>query len=154
MCICLLFWCRKVLSIKLRSSLPQPNQASLSTSANQTLFVVVFGYPQPRYSLTVAHFEALAAGGTIKAELENDVENAFKIGFIHPWEAARALRRNGEIISGEGGRWVVGVKWAVSFSPYRITSTNIYIESLGSVSCSANLGCRCSFRCAPVIHES
>ena len=91
----------------------QSSQTPLPTSSTQILFVVVFGYPQLRYSSTLAHFEALAAGGTTKPELSIDVENAFKIGYNHPWEAARALRKNGEIMSGEGGRWMVGVKWAV-----------------------------------------
>lgn len=79
--------------------------------------MIVFGYPQLRYSSTVAHFETLAAGGTTKAEPISDVENAFKIGYIQPWEAARALRKNGEIIGSEGSRWMIGVKWAVSNLP-------------------------------------
>lgn len=60
----------------------------------------------------MAHFQSLAEGGTTDAEPSSDVENAFKIGYRHPWEAARAWRRNGEIINGDGGRWMIGVKWA------------------------------------------
>ena len=86
----------------------------MSTSNVQPLYIIVFGYPQPRYSLTLAHFTALGSGGTTTPEVIPDVENAFKIGYNHPWEAARALRRNGEIISGEGSRWIIGVRWLVS----------------------------------------
>ncbi|KAH8108320.1 hypothetical protein DFH11DRAFT_1517057 [Phellopilus nigrolimitatus] len=83
-----------------------------SPPAHQTLYVIVFGYPPSRYSSTVAHFQSIVDGGTSDPEMSSDAENAFKIGYKQPWEAARAWRRNGEIISGEGGRWMVGVKWA------------------------------------------
>lgn len=56
----------------------------------------------------------MAEGGTTEPEPSNDVENAFKIGYHQPWEAARACRRNGETMSGDGGRWMIGVKWVVS----------------------------------------
>jgi hypothetical protein len=39
--------------------------------------------------------------------------NWFKIAYKHEWEAARAVRKNGELIN---GAWMVGVKWAVSLS--------------------------------------
>ncbi len=79
----------------------------------QTLYIIVFGYPTTRFSLTAAHFQTIAEGGTTEVEICSDVENAFKLGYKLPWEAARAFRKNGEIVSGEGGRWVVGVKWLV-----------------------------------------
>lgn len=80
----------------------------------QTLFIVVFGYPTARFSSTVAHFQTVAEGGTTEVEICSDVENAFRLGYKLPWEAARALRKNGEVVSGEGGRWMVGVKWVDS----------------------------------------
>jgi len=83
---------------------PQPLQF-------QTLYIIVFGYPTTRFSPTAAHFQTIAEGGTTEVEICSDVENAFKLGYKLPWEAARAFRKNGEIVSGEGGRWVVGVKW-------------------------------------------
>ncbi|THH07314.1 hypothetical protein EW145_g3455 [Phellinidium pouzarii] len=89
-----------------RISSPSPSVS------HQILSVIVFGYPPSRYSSTAAHFQSVGDGGTTEPELSFDVENAFKIGYKQPWEAARAWRRNGEIISGEGGRWMVGVKWA------------------------------------------
>lgn len=61
----------------------------------------------------MSHFQGLAAGGTADPEPLVDVDNAFMIGYKQPWEAARAIRKNGETISGEGGRWMVGVKWVV-----------------------------------------
>ncbi|KLO12690.1 hypothetical protein SCHPADRAFT_904842 [Schizopora paradoxa] len=88
--------------------------AQAQSSQFQTLYVVVFGYPTTRFSPTAAHFQSLAEGGTTEIEICSDVENAFKLGYKFPWEAARALRKNGEIVSGEGGRWIVGVKWADS----------------------------------------
>lgn len=90
---------------------------------HQTLYVVVFGYPQSRFSSTLAHFQRIADGGTTEPELSLDVENAFKIGYKHPWEAARAWRRNGDVISGEGGRWMVGVKWMVCSPLYIVRWT-------------------------------
>ncbi|TDL23581.1 hypothetical protein BD410DRAFT_786822 [Rickenella mellea] len=81
-------------------------------TSHHTLYIIVFGYPPSRYSSTVAYFRSLAEGGTTEAEMSPDVENAFKIGYKQPMEAARAWRRNGEIINGDGGRWMVGAKWA------------------------------------------
>ena len=83
--------------------------------SSQRLFVTVFGYPHSRYSSTIAFFQSIAESGCTEPELSVDVENAFTIGYNQPWEAARALRKNGEIISGEGGRWMIGVKWVVCF---------------------------------------
>lgn len=90
------------------------NAPSPPTTAHQPLYVIVFGYPSSRYSATAVHFQSLAESGTTEPEANADVENAFKIGYRQPWEAARAWKKNGEIISGDGGRWMVGVKWAVS----------------------------------------
>ena len=87
-----------------------------SANHNQPLYVIVFGYPTARYTATALHFHSLAEGGTTEPEASADVENAFKIGYRQPWEAARAWKKNGEVISSEGGRWMVGVKWAVSAS--------------------------------------
>ena len=62
----------------------------------------------------MAFFQSLSEGGTTEVQPSTDVENAFIIGFRQPWEAARAWRKNGETITSEGGRWMIGVKWVVS----------------------------------------
>lgn len=90
------------------------NAPSPPTTAHQPLYVIVFGYPSSRFSATAVHFQSLAESGTTEPEASADVENAFKIGYRQPWEAARAWKKNGETISSDGGRWMVGVKWAVS----------------------------------------
>lgn len=58
----------------------------------------------------------MADGGTTEPQISLEVDNAFKIGYKQPWEAARAWQKNGEILNGEGGRWMVGVKWVVSIT--------------------------------------
>lgn len=102
------------------ASMSTRNSGFAASSSTQTppaqyqiLYVIVFGFPQARASITIAHFQGLAAGGTTEPEALSDVENAFKIGYRQPWEAARAVRKNGETIGGEGGRWMIGVKWMV-----------------------------------------
>jgi len=72
-------------------------------------YVIVFGYPPDKYSLTVEYFRSL--GASTEPEPNTEIVNAFRIGFRDPGEAMRAVRRNGEVL---GGTWMVGVKWAVS----------------------------------------
>ena len=76
--------------------------------------MIVFGYPSSRFSSTATYFKSLAEGGTTAVEQSDDIENAFRIGYKHPWDAARACMKNGEIISIENSRWMVGAKWEVS----------------------------------------
>ncbi|KAI8996385.1 hypothetical protein BD414DRAFT_512796 [Trametes punicea] len=73
----------------------------------QPLYVVVFGYPPDRYSVTVEYFRSL--GETTEPEQNSEIVNAFRIGYLNPAEAVRAVRKNGEVI---GGSWMVGAKWA------------------------------------------
>ncbi|CDO77665.1 hypothetical protein BN946_scf184969.g16 [Trametes cinnabarina] len=60
-----------------------------------------------RYSVTVEYFRSL--GETTEPEQSSEIMNAFRIGYLHPAEAIRAVRKNGEVI---GGSWMVGAKWA------------------------------------------
>ncbi|KAL5492542.1 hypothetical protein ACEPAI_3989 [Sanghuangporus weigelae] len=108
----------------------RPN--SPPTVQYQTLFVVVFGYPPTKYSTTVAHFQGIAEGGSTEPDRHGDVENAFKIGYKLPWEAARACKWNGEILSGEGGRWMIGVKWLDPVAAEQILGAGARISSLSS----------------------
>ena len=77
------------------------------------LYVVVFGYPQDRYSVTVEYFKSL--GDTTGPDLNTEIMNCFKIGYRDPGDAMRAVRKNGEVL---GGSYMVGVKWAVSLDVY------------------------------------
>ena len=94
-----------------RSSHPTtPKPAAPTPQVNtQPLYVVVFGYPPDKYSVTVEYFRSL--GHTTEPEQSSEIVNAFRIGYLNPAEAVRAVRKNGEIV---GGSWMVGAKWAVS----------------------------------------
>ncbi|GLB41441.1 putative nup53/35/40-type RNA recognition motif containing protein [Lyophyllum shimeji] len=73
----------------------------------QPIYIVVFGYPQDRYSATVEYFQSL--GATTDPDPHFDIQNCFRIGFLEPGDALRAVRKNGEVL---GGTWMVGTKWA------------------------------------------
>ncbi|KAH9852117.1 hypothetical protein C2E23DRAFT_885988 [Lenzites betulinus] len=91
-----------------RSSHPAtPKSAAPPPSNAQPLYVVVFGYPPDKYSVTVEYFRSL--GQTTEPEQTAEIVNAFRIGYLHPAEAVRAVRKNGDIV---GGSWMVGAKWA------------------------------------------
>ncbi|KDR80973.1 hypothetical protein GALMADRAFT_222564 [Galerina marginata CBS 339.88] len=91
------------------SSSRRPTNSALS-SANQApnaVYIVVFGYPPDKYSLTVEYFRSL--GETTDPDANSDVSNCFKLGYRDPGDAMRAVRKNGEIL---GGSWMIGAKWA------------------------------------------
>ncbi|OJT09823.1 hypothetical protein TRAPUB_13693 [Trametes pubescens] len=91
-----------------RSSHPTtPKPAAPPTLNTQPLYVVVFGYPPDKYSVTVEYFRSL--GHTTEPEQSSDLVNAFRIGYLNPAEAIRAVRKNGDIV---GGSWMIGAKWA------------------------------------------
>ena len=92
-----------------RSSHPAtPKQAATPQQNTQPIYIVVFGYPPDKYSVTVEYFRSL--GETTEAEQSSELMNCFRIGYLHPAEALRAVRKNGEILSGS---YMVGAKWAV-----------------------------------------
>ena len=116
------------------------------THQYQTLYIIVFGFPPARASVTMAHFQSLSSGGTTEPESLADVENAFKIGYKQPWEAARAVRKNGEVVSGDAGRWMVGVKWVVSKNygcMQFLLPRKIDFYCSGRATCGTSLGCGC-----------
>ncbi|KAI0367010.1 hypothetical protein BV20DRAFT_1037974 [Pilatotrama ljubarskyi] len=85
-----------------------PKPAAPSPPSNtQPLYVVVFGYPPDKYSVTVEYFRSL--GQTTEPEQSSEIVNAFRIGYLNPAEAIRAVRKNGDVV---GGSWMVGAKWA------------------------------------------
>lgn len=100
------------------SSLFKRPQSAAGTSAaqnshqqgsnQQPLYIIVFGYPSDRYSMTVEYFKSL--GAATEPELNNEIINCFRIGYHDRGDAMRAVRKNGEVLC---GCYMVGVKWAV-----------------------------------------
>ncbi|KAI0793946.1 hypothetical protein C8Q74DRAFT_1365483 [Fomes fomentarius] len=84
-----------------------PKQASPAQQNSQPIYIIVFGYPPDKYSVTVEYFRSL--GETTDAEQSSELLNCFRIGYLRPGEAFRAVRKNGEILN---GAWMVGAKWA------------------------------------------
>ena len=94
----------------------RPSRTDASPSTTPISYVIVFGYPPDKYSVTVEYFKSL--GAATEPEPSTEIVNCFRIGFRDPGEAARVVRRNGEVL---GGTWMVGVKWAVcllAFFPF------------------------------------
>ena len=90
---------------------PSPSRPPRTDAAPSTApisYVIVFGYPPDKYSVTVEYFKSL--GAATEPEPNAEIVNCFRIGFRDPGDAARIVRRNGEVL---GGTWMVGVKWAV-----------------------------------------
>ncbi|KII85741.1 hypothetical protein PLICRDRAFT_44129 [Plicaturopsis crispa FD-325 SS-3] len=83
-----------------QSRIPPPPQS-------QPLYVIVFGYPPDKYSVTVEYFKSL--GDTTDADQNTEVLNCFRIGYHDPGQAMRAVRKSGEVL---GGSWMIGAKWA------------------------------------------
>ncbi|PCH44291.1 hypothetical protein WOLCODRAFT_123306 [Wolfiporia cocos MD-104 SS10] len=91
-----------------RSTQFTPTKPSTSSGRPpQTLYVVVFGYPPDKYSSAVEYFCSI--GETTEPERNSDLSNCFRLGYLDPAEAMRAVRKNGEILEGS---WMVGAKWA------------------------------------------
>ncbi|CAK5283415.1 unnamed protein product [Mycena citricolor] len=80
---------------------------ALQSSTADLLYIIVFGYPPDKFTLTVDYFKNL--GDATEADKHLEIVNCFKLGYYDPADAVRALRKNGEVIS---GTWMVGVKWA------------------------------------------
>ncbi|KAJ7625714.1 hypothetical protein FB45DRAFT_835990 [Roridomyces roridus] len=85
---------------------PKPSPTAQS-SPSTMLYIIVFGYPSDKYSLTVEFFKSL--GDASDPDPHADILNCFKIGYKDPADAMRAVRKNGEVL---GGSWMVGAKWA------------------------------------------
>ncbi|KAF8961504.1 hypothetical protein BDZ97DRAFT_1733667 [Flammula alnicola] len=85
------------------TNVPTPS----STQRTQPHFIVVFGYPPDKYSLTVEYFKSL--GDSTEPEQNLEIVNCFKIGYRDAGDAMRAVRKNGEVL---GGTWMIGAKLA------------------------------------------
>ncbi|TCD67606.1 hypothetical protein EIP91_012237 [Steccherinum ochraceum] len=93
---------------------PQQSQAAPATPKtgpssvpSRPLQVIVFGYPPDKYSVAVEYFRSI--GESTEPDANTEITNCFRVGYVNPADALRAVRRNGEIV---GGSWMVGVKWA------------------------------------------
>lgn len=82
-------------------------RAPTSQQTNAPIYVVVFGYPLDKYSVTVEYFKSL--GESTEADPNADILNCFRIGYYDAGDAMRAVRKNGEVL---GGSWMIGAKWA------------------------------------------
>ncbi|KAG8220850.1 hypothetical protein J3R82DRAFT_2344 [Butyriboletus roseoflavus] len=87
----------------------RPSRTDATPSTTPISYVIVYGYPPDKYSVTVEYFKSL--GAATEPEPNTEIVNCFRIGFRDPGEAARVVRRNGEVL---GGTWMIGVKWAGS----------------------------------------
>ncbi|KAF8141724.1 hypothetical protein EV363DRAFT_1308880 [Boletus edulis] len=87
----------------------RPPRTEAAPATTPITYVIVFGYPPDKYSVTVEYFKSL--GAVTEAEPNTEIVNCFRIGFREPGEASRVVRRNGEVLAGS---WMVGVKWADS----------------------------------------
>ncbi|KAH0836565.1 hypothetical protein J3R83DRAFT_8265 [Lanmaoa asiatica] len=87
----------------------RPSRTDATSSTTPISYVIVFGYPPDKYSVTVEYFKSL--GAATEPEPNTEIVNCFRIGFRDPGEAARVVRRNGEVL---GGSWMIGIKWADS----------------------------------------
>lgn len=101
------------------SSAPQ-SSGTASTPASATTStasasVIVFGFPPYLYHDIVQHFTSI--GETVSIDPAPSPEtgrNWITIVYKNPWEAARAVRRSGEILTLGREECMIGVKWAVS----------------------------------------
>lgn len=107
-------------------ALDSPSFASTSreprsepTPSSSPVYVIVFGYPPDKYSVTVEYFKSL--GSTTDSEPNTEIINCFRIGYRDAAEAMRAVRRNGEVLS---GTYMIGVKWADSAAAADLVSSS------------------------------
>ncbi|KAJ6614104.1 hypothetical protein B0H10DRAFT_2046086 [Mycena sp. CBHHK59/15] len=91
---------------RMRPATPPPSTPATASGQAQH-YIIIFGYPPDKYSAAVAYFAALGGATPVAPHLE--VSNCFRMGFASPADAARAVRKSGEVLEGS---WMVGVRWA------------------------------------------
>ncbi|KAI0791645.1 hypothetical protein BC629DRAFT_1287540 [Irpex lacteus] len=89
------------------SQAPSTPKLSASGANSKPLYVIVFGYPADKFSVTVEIFRSF--GQTTEADPNIEILNCFRLGYINPADALRAVRKNGEVLSGS---YMIGVKFA------------------------------------------
>ncbi|KAF8159237.1 hypothetical protein B0H34DRAFT_796520 [Crassisporium funariophilum] len=81
-------------------------QAPSTSQNSQIYYVIVFGYPADKFSLTAEYFKSF--GESTDPDPNTELLNCFRIGYKDAGDALRAVRKNGEVLSGS---WMVGAKW-------------------------------------------
>jgi len=76
------------------SSRRQAHTSSVAPNSQHT-FVVVFGYPADKFSVTAEYFKSL--GEATEPEEHLEITNCFRIGYADVGDAMRAVRKNGEV---------------------------------------------------------
>ncbi|GAA5928645.1 uncharacterized protein JCM15063_003929 [Sporobolomyces koalae] len=84
---------------------PVPSSSSTSSSSSTTYPVNVFGFPSSALELVLDYFSQF--GEIVSKTPSQEGGNWVTIVYAQPWSAARAARKNGEIL---GGVLMVGVK--------------------------------------------
>ncbi|KZT10027.1 uncharacterized protein LAESUDRAFT_722173 [Laetiporus sulphureus 93-53] len=100
-------------------STPKPSTPA-APAAPEPLYVDVFGYPPDKYSVTAEYFRSF--GQTTVPYRDANISNCFRIGYTNPGDAMRAVRKNGEVLSGS---WMVGVKWTDPAQAEAVLGPNI-----------------------------
>jgi len=85
----------------------RPTGVTSASTTPEIHYVVVFGYPPDKYSVTTEYFKSI--GDTTDPDPNMQVTNCFRIGYRDFGEGMRAIKRNGEIL---GGSYMIGAKWA------------------------------------------
>ncbi|KAF8651430.1 hypothetical protein AX16_004731 [Volvariella volvacea WC 439] len=121
-----------------RQTRPQ-SQSSIPSSHNthqhqQPTYIIVFGYPPDKYNVTSEYFRCL--GNSTDPEPNTEIVNAFRIGYMDAGDAMRALRKNGEVIS---GTWMIGVKLADPAQAEALTGVPAPRLTLGGISQSDSM---------------
>lgn len=75
--------------------------------SSSPVYVIIFGYPLDKYSVTVEYFKSF--GPSADPEPNTEIVNCFRIGYRDASDAMRAVKRNGEVLK---GTYMIGVKWA------------------------------------------
>lgn len=94
--------------------------------SSSPVYVIIFGYPLDKYSVTVEYFKSF--GPSADPEPNTEIVNCFRIGYRDASDAMRAVKRNGEVLK---GTYMIGVKWAVRCDPdvnIRLTSPFLRIR--------------------------
>ncbi|TNY23479.1 Nup53/35/40-type RNA recognition motif-domain-containing protein [Rhodotorula diobovata] len=84
------------------SALPHPNA---SHSSSKGYAVNVFGFPASALELVLEHFSQF--GEVLSSTPSTEGGNWVTVVYVQPWSAARAARKNGEVL---GGVLMIGVK--------------------------------------------
>lgn len=87
---------------------PIQSPQAASSSSSTSYAVIVFGFPPDQATAVAQLFSSM--GDVASLEPPPQGANWFQISYQNSWEAARAVRKSGEIL---GDHIMIGVRWAV-----------------------------------------